>query len=94
MLFFAGIFYSVCSPQQELFEKVKDIDTTIDAIQQTIIILSVVLAYYCYGIQKLDDNTFLYPELQDSYDAEEKKGVNQVIEDADKITNDVNNVTL
>lgn len=94
ILFFAGIFYSVCNTPQELCEKAKDMEIGVDVVQLIFIVIAVVLAYYCYGIQKLDEYTYMYPELQDTYEAKENNNVGTVIKGTDEMQDDGNNIEL
>lgn len=94
ILFFAGICYTVFTRQDALCIEAKNVTTSLDLIQFSFIVLAIILAYYCFGLQILDEHSNDYPSLQDTYEANENRNVKSIINSSISQHNDGNGVEI
>ena len=95
LLFFAGICYTVFARQDSLCIEAKQIASiTFDYIQLLFVVLAIVLAFYCFGLQILDEHTNEYPNLMDTYEANENRSIENIIDNSVQQTNDGNGIII
>ena len=94
VLFFAGICYTVFTRQDTLCLVAKNVTASLDVIQFSFIVLAIILAYYCFGLQILDEHSNDYPSLQDTYEATENRNVESISNSSISQHNDGNGIEI